>query len=405
MSPCADEEMHMLRTCRWSIIRILLVVVAALALVAPARISAPAQAARAPSFSPAIQRQLRQVVDAALGPKAPGIIVGIWAPDRGTWTYAAGLADVATKEPARPQDATRIGSVTKTFVGTLVLQLVDQGKLSLDAPVGRWLPTLPWAKQVTIRELLNMTSGIYEYGDDPGFLPQALKHVTVQGNVVSLDYRWQPQQLVALAAKHPLYFAPGAGFHYSDTNFIILGMLLEKVTGRSLADLLQAKITGPLHLAHTSLPSGASLPVPYWHGHTQLPGSPVVLDATHVAQSQSWAAGGMVSTLDDLHVWAQALATGALLSPTLQAQRLQMTPQSGHTYGMAIFDGFGGLPRGYVGHGGDSLGYCTIMLYQPATRATIVVLMNFDPVPADHGPAVALFDKLAGVLHGLGIVE
>jgi hypothetical protein len=80
-----------------------------------------------------------------------------------------------------------------------------------------------------------------------------------------------------------------------------------------------------------------------------------------------------------------------------------MTPQSGHTYGMAILNGFV-LPRGYLGHGGDSLGYATVMLYQPATRATIVVLMNFDPVPANHGPVVALFDKLAGVLHGLGIV-
>jgi len=394
----------MIRTYRWSVVRLLLVAVAMIGLVIPARTSAPVQAAGTPSFSLAVQRELRQVVDATLGPMAPGIIVGIWAPGRGTWTYAAGLADVATKEPARLQDATRIGSVTKTFVGTLVLQLVDQGKLALDAPVGRWLPTVPYAQQVTIRELLNMTSGIYEYGDDPGFLRQNLTHVAVQGHVMTLAYRWQPRQLVALAAKHPLYFAPGTGFHYSSTNFLILGMLLEKVTGRSLADLLQAKITGPLHLAHTLLPSGASLPVPYWHGYTQLPGSPAVLDGTHVDPSFAWAVGDMVSTLADLHVWAQALATGALLSPTLQAQRLRMTPQSDHTYGLAIFDGFGGLTPGYVGHGGDATGYTTIMLYQPATRTTMVVLMNFDPVPENHGPAVALFNKLAGVLHGRGIV-
>jgi D-alanyl-D-alanine carboxypeptidase len=389
---------------RRPILRILLVVVAALALVSPARTSSPVQAAAASSFSPAVQRALRQVVDATLGPKAPGIIVGIWVPGRGTWTYAAGLADTATREPARLQDATRIGSVSKTFVGTLVLQLVDQGKLSLDAPIGRWLPGVPGAKQVTIRQLLNMTSGIFDYGDDPGFLQQALAHLKVQGHVATLDYHWQPQQLIAFAARHPLYFAPGAGFHYSSTNFVILGMLLEKVTGQPLADLLQAKLTGPLHLAHTLLPSGAGLSEPYLHGYTQVPGSAAVLDATHVAPSFAWAAGGMVSTLDDLHVWAQALATGALISPTLQAQRLQMTEQSEHTYGMAIFDGFSGLTKGYVGHGGDATGYATIMLYQPATRATIVVLMNFNPVPSDHGPAVTLFDKLAEVLHGLGIV-
>lgn len=395
----------MVRTCRWSVLRILLAAIAAMALATPARTAAPARAAGAPSFSPAVQRALRQAVDAALGPAAPGIIVGIWAPGRGTWTYAAGLADTATREPARLQDATRIGSVTKTFVGTLVLQLVDQGTLSLDAPVGRRLPTVPHAGQVTIRELLNMTSGIYEYGDNPAFLQQALKHVKIQGSVVTNDYRWQPQQLVAFAAKQPLYFAPGTGSHYSSTNFIILGMLLEKVTGRPLADLLQTKITGPLHLTHTSLPSGAGLPAPYLRGYTQLPGSTEVLDMTHNNPSYAWAAGGMVSTLDDLHLWAQALATGALISPTLQAQRLQMTPQSGYTYGMAIFDGFGGLTPGYIGHGGDFAGYATIMLYQPATRATIVALMNFDPVPDNHGPAVALFNRLAGVLHGVNIVD
>lgn len=395
----------MLRIYRWSVLRFLLVVVAGIALAFPARTSSRPQAAGAPSFSPTVQQNLRQVVDAALGPTAPGIIAGVWVPGRGTWTYAAGLADVATREPAHVQDATRIGSVTKTFVGTLVLQLVDEGKLSLDAPIGRWLPTVPDAKQVTIRELLTMTSGIYEYGDDPGFLQQALKHVTVQGSVATNDYHWQPRQLVAFAARHPLYFAPDTGFHYSNTNFIILGMLLEKVTGRTLADLLQARIARPLHLTHTSLLSGASLPAPYLHGYTQLPGSTAVLDITHNNPSYAWATGGMVSTLDDLHVWARALATGALLSPTLQAQRLRMTPQSGYTYGMAIFDGFGGLARGYVGHGGDFAGYVTIMLYQPATRATIIVLMNFDPVPDNHGPAVALFNKLAGVLHGLKMVK
>ena len=185
-----------------------------------------------------------------------------------------------------------------------------------------------------------MTGGIYSYEEDPVYLQQNLKHVTVQGRVARLNYHWQSQQLVAFAAKHSFYFAPGTGFHYSNTNFIILGMLLEKVTGHSLADLLQAKIAGPLHLTHTLFPIGPSLPAPYLHGYTQLPGNSAVLDATINDPSTSWAAGAMISTLADLHVWAQALVTGSLLSPTLQAERLQMTPQSGHTYGMAILNGF-----------------------------------------------------------------
>jgi D-alanyl-D-alanine carboxypeptidase len=142
-------------------------------------------------------------------------------------------------------------------------------------------------------------------------------------------------------------------------------MLLEKVTGHSLTDLLQAKITGSLHLTHTQFPTGPGLPAPYLHGYTQLPGNSAVLDATINDPSTSWAAGAMISTLADLHIWAPALITGSLLSPQLQAQRLQMTPQSGHTYGMAILNGFV-LPGGYIAHGGDSLGYATVMVYQPA---------------------------------------
>jgi D-alanyl-D-alanine carboxypeptidase len=122
-----------------------------------------------------------------------------------------------------------------------------------------------------------------------------------------------------------------------------------------------------------------------------------VLDITHDLPSYAWTAGGAVSTLDDQHVWAQALATGALLSPRLQAQHLQMTPQSGRTYGMAILNGFV-LPRGYLGHGGDFPGYCTVMVYRPESRATIVVIVNFDPVPGIHGgPACDLFSKLVAV--------
>ena len=148
----------MVRAWQWSVPRLVLAAVAVLALAVPARPPAPVLAAATPAFSPVVQGALRRVVDAALGPKAPGSIVGIWAPGRGTWTYAAGLADVATGEPACLQDATRIGSVTKTFVGALVLHLVDQGTLSLDAPIGHWLPSVPAAQQVTIRELLTMTS-------------------------------------------------------------------------------------------------------------------------------------------------------------------------------------------------------------------------------------------------------
>jgi D-alanyl-D-alanine carboxypeptidase len=351
----------------------------------------PASASMA--FPPAIQRQLRQAVDQALTADVPGAIVGIWAPGRGTWTYAAGLADVATKRPAQLQDATRIGSITKTFVGTLVLQFVDEGKLSLDAPISRWVPTAPDAKHVTVRELLSHTSGIYNFTDDPGFQSQLLKHVKVQGTIATLAYVWQPQQLVAIATTHPLYFPPGTAYHYSNTNFIILGMLLEKLTGRTVADLLQAKILRPLHLTHTLLPSGLGLPGPYLDGYTRLPGKSTVIDVTAQGASMDWAAGGMISTLEDLRVWAPVLATGRLLSPALQQQRLAWTLQSQSTYGLAVMN----MSPGFVGHAGSVPGYTTVMSYLPVLRATVVVMVNGDQVIAGTDPATALFNKVVSI--------
>jgi D-alanyl-D-alanine carboxypeptidase len=120
-----------------------------------------------PAFPPAIQRQFQQALDQTLAnPAGPGAIVGVWVPGRGTWIHAAGLADRATKRPMQVQDYTRIGSITKTFIGTLILQLVGEGRLGLDEPIQRWAPEVPNAQHITVRALLNMSSGLYNYTED-----------------------------------------------------------------------------------------------------------------------------------------------------------------------------------------------------------------------------------------------
>src|SRR5205085_3789194 len=223
-----------------------------------------ATAATPPAFSPAIQRQLQQALDQTVAnPAVPGAIVGIWVPGHGTWIRAAGLADRATKRPMQVQDAARIASITKTFIGTLILQLVGEGKLGLDDPIQPWAPQVPNARHITVRELLNMSSGLYSYTEDRQWVQQAVSPQT------GLALRqWTPQQLVQGAVAHKPYFPPGRGYHYSDINFILLGLIVEQVTGRPVQDVLQAKILQPLGLTHTVFSTTAAMPSPHVHGYS-----------------------------------------------------------------------------------------------------------------------------------------
>src|SRR5919201_1753444 len=281
-------------------------------------------AAAPPAFSPAIQRQFQQALDQTVAnPTVPGAIVGIWVPGRGTWIGTAGLADRATKRPMQVQDYTRIGSMTKTFIGTLVLQLVGEGKLGLDDPIQRWAPRVPNAQHITVRELLNMSSGLYNYGEDKqGWVRQAFAP-TGQ----ALARQWTPQQLVQVAIAHKPYFPPGKGFHYSNTNTILLGMIIEQITGQPVEKMLRTRILQPLGLTHTVFPTTAAMPSPHLHGYSA-EGGPLTEVNTTANMSWGWTAGNMISTLGDVHTWAQAVATGRLLSPALQKQRLTLSPPS-----------------------------------------------------------------------------
>jgi D-alanyl-D-alanine carboxypeptidase len=197
----------------------------------------PALAAAPPAFSIAVQRQFQQALDQAVAnPNVPGAIVGVWVPGRGTWIHAAGLADRATKRPVQVGDYTRIGSITKMFIGTLILQLLGEGRLGLDDPVRRWAPQVPNAQHITVRELLNMSSGLYNYSEDPQWDRQAFAPT---GQVRARQ--WAPEQLVRVAIAHKPYFPPGKAFHYSNTNTVLLGMIIEQITGRPVQDVLRTR--------------------------------------------------------------------------------------------------------------------------------------------------------------------
>ena len=295
----------------------------ALALATVVPVGVGARAATVFAFSPAIQHQFQQAVDQVLAThRVPGAIVGILVPGRGTWIRAAGLADVQTKRPMQVQTSLHIASVTKTFIGTLILQLVDAGKLRLDDAIDHWAPQVPDASHITGRDLLNMSSGLYDYTQDPHWQEQ-LEQTLRAGQV---ERRWSPEQLVQFSVAHKAYFPPGKGYFYANVNYVLLGLIVEQVTGQPIQDVLQARILQPLGLMHTAFPTTMALPRGHAHEYWSLNGR--LRDVTTVNRDMSylWTAGAMISTLDDLHTWAQALGTGRLIGSALQRQRLTGNP-------------------------------------------------------------------------------
>ena len=218
-----------------------------------------------------------------------------------TVRHASGYGNLAPRTRMRVTDRFRIGSETKMFVSTVVLQLVGEGKLSLDDTVERRLPGLiPNGNDITVRQLLNHTSGLYDYAEDKAFLAQ-------------LDNRrkvWAPRQLIALGTAHKPAFPPGAKWGYSNTGYIALGLMVEDATGNTLGAELRERIIEPLRLRGTSFDTRPQIAGRYAHGYSRLR-KPRLYDASFVEPSLFWAAGAIVSTVDDLARFHDALLRGA----------------------------------------------------------------------------------------------
>ncbi|WP_309383480.1 serine hydrolase domain-containing protein [Cerasicoccus frondis] len=307
----------------------------------------------------------------------PGIIVGVWQNDAPITVFARGLADLDSSTPINVDDHTRIGSVTKSFTVTRLLQLVDEGKVSLDDPISAYLPTIQNGS-ATLRQLANMTSGIYNYTADGAFVNELFNDLTRQ---------WAPQELVDVADSHDPNFAPGAQWQYSNTNTVALGMVIEAVTGNSLADEINNNVLAPLGLSNTLYPTTINLPDPYANGYGVFDAEIGYEDITLSSPSSSAGSGAMVSDMADLKVWAEALAYGTLLSPEIQAERLEMINTVGgdgpeyDSYGLGI-----GEIDGFLGHTGDYLGYQALVMFDPETGQSVVILTNLlsgEHIPTD----------------------
>lgn len=320
---------------------------------------------------------------------APGAI-GLVRVDGHEWTGQSGAADLGGTAIAA-NTRFRIASITKPLVAILVLQAVDRGQLTLDSNVDELLPhVLQPGPPVSVRMLLDHTSGIFDETNDATDLAGDINRIvdpTLRAEGQALLPQFLAGQhviaparlLVALSETHARYFAPGGGYHYSNINYQLAAMILEKVTGKNLADLLQTWIVAPLALHHTTIapPDTAS---PELRGYNSVPGKPMADITDSLELFGNGGNGGVISTAGDLLTIFQALMSGRLLPRPLLAEMEKTTPQSRFTYGLglATYHFACGV---YYGHGGSVNGTESQALVSADGRRGAVVAFNLQSQP------------------------
>ncbi|HDR7355414.1 serine hydrolase domain-containing protein [Bacillus wiedmannii] len=291
-----------------------------------------------------------------------------------TWSYAAGVANLSSKKPMKTDFRFRIGSVTKTFTATVVLQLAEENRLNLDDSIEKWLPGVIQGngyddKQITIRQLLNHTSGIAEYTRSKSF------------DLMDTKKSYRAEELVKMGISMPPDFAPGKSWSYSNTGYVLLGILIETVTGNSYAEEIENRIIEPLELSNTFLPGNSSV-IPgtkHARGYIQLDGASEPKDVTYYNPSMGSSAGDMISTADDLNKFFSYLLGGKLLKEQQLKQMLTTVPTGEAAlgrYGLGIYETK--LPNGVSiwGHGGSIPGFVTFAGGTLGGKHTLAVNLN-----------------------------
>jgi D-alanyl-D-alanine carboxypeptidase len=328
---------------------------------------------KVPPLRRATRARIEAAIDRGLAQTGTGgAAFGISVPGRRTYLTARGVADTTTRRRMTARFAAPIGSITKTFTVTILLQLAEEGKLALDATIDRWYPRIAQADRITLRMLANMTSGIGDYVN--AVIPQVCARP---------QRRWRPEELIRIGAAVPRAFEqPGSEWSYSTTNTIILGRVIERVTGRNYRRNLRARLLKPLGLKRTALKTGTTIPEPSAHGYTKVCGNRVQ-DTSRWSLSWGWAGGGLYGTARDLLTWSRALGTGATLSRRAFADRLTSLspptrPGGLDWYGLGVELYGQGPERPFLYHTGEVLGNEAIFQYYPATGAAVAILVNGD---------------------------
>ncbi|UAK36030.1 beta-lactamase family protein [Nocardia asteroides] len=337
--------------------------------------------AAAPSDRSQLQQVLADIVDSGI----TGITLRVHD-ERGEWVGSAGVSKLGeTAEP--PIDGhVRIGSNTKTFTATLVLQLVAEGTIALDTPVADYLPEFELDERIAVRMLLQHTSGLFnftgEYYLDGTVVPGIPATTAGKQWVDNRFHTYRPEELVRLALSKPARFEPGTDWSYSNTNYVLARLLIEKVTGRSLPEEMRRLILEPLELSGTVAPtSQTDIAEPHAHAYYRYEdgGEQKVVDVTRHNPSWISSGGDMISTTRDLHTFISALMSGELLPAELLDQMCtpHPTPIPNMGYGLGVFVQKTGRGGTVITHNGGAAGHAAMMFSTPDGSKTLTAALNY----------------------------
>ena len=299
---------------------------------------------------------------------------------RGDSVSAAVGADFDGESPSI-DDPIRVGSITKLLTSTTMLSLVDEGLVELDAPLSQYLSRIEIDERITVRDVLQHSSGLADYTETAGYLPMLFEDP---------GRSWSPEEVFELAPTDELFFDPGATFVYSNTNYIALGLAIEEVTGQTFHDAVRERIIDPLGMSTTYLEHHEDGPEPLG-GYTGLSGEiePIAFDFTSIA-TNAWSAGGYVSSASDLHRFMGALFAGEVISPEMLSEMTQ-DPE----WGFGIFEPEWTSVTPLLGHDGRTLGSGTFLVHAPETGMTVFTFANADhlrvsPATGDVAEAIGV---------------
>ncbi|MCI0553981.1 MAG: serine hydrolase [Anaerolineae bacterium] len=302
---------------------------------------------------------------------APGVVVGISLPDRSEIIITSGESEEGVT--LRKDDQFRIASITKTFIAAEILRLAAEGKINLDDPLNAYLPETPHGHVVTVRHLLSHRSGYFDpVHDDPGFIPYIAEH---------LEKQWTWDEMLTITFQNDLFFPPGSDYRYSNANYMLLGLIIEKVAQQSLGEVLASDLIVPLSLDHTfyTTPATDTEQIDLVHGYLTHPLTGETVDSMTIpyATIVSASVDTMISNASDLLTWSRMLYgnESIVLEPAFKEQMLSFDDIS--PYGLGVFQFH--TPIGIsLGHGGDIAGYLSLMEYFSKQDMSMVILVNAD---------------------------
>ena len=334
----------------------------------------------------------------------PGIGVWLESPEIGEFAWTPGEANPETGETYATGTHHRIGSITKPFVGEVILQLADEGVISLDDTVEAWFPELDGAEDITVRMLGNMTSGVFNYTEALAWMSELMDDP---------EATWEPDELLRFGFELTEELEPGAEWSYSNTNYVMLGLIIEDVTGNDLADELEYRIFEPLELTGTAFADSEdpSLPDPYARANTAMGLGASTRDSTDWNPSWAWAAGQIHSTPADMLRWAPDIYESSRISDEMRSERLDLVDvrpadieeeiagtedpadlNIGYGFGILMTDG-------WYGHDGLIAGYASMVAYHPERDASLVIFSNADEIGSEGTLATGMaFDRITSII-------